>query len=82
MPTYKKKPNFVETDLGVEIEKALRSMVADTAFNTDSSYSANTVTYPDHQIPFVTKHMDFLRSHPSTDPRQYLANLRIMTRLK
>lgn len=82
MPTYKKKPPFFETEEGLEIRQVLIKMAADPAFNTLASYSANTETYPDNQIPFVNKHMNYLRTHPATDPRHYIANLRLMTRKK
>lgn len=82
MATYKRKPDFFETAEGVQVMVMLRAMAEDTAYNTESSYSANTGLYPDHLIPFVNKHMEYLRTHPSTDPDHYLANLRLMTRFR
>ncbi len=82
MPTYKKHANFFETEEGVEYIKRLKKMAIDSTFNTDSSYSANSEMYPDNLIPFVNKHIDYLRKHPSLDPHQYLANLRLMTRVR
>lgn len=81
MATYK-KINFAETQAGVETRQVLIAMVEDDRYMTDSSYSANAELYPDNLIPFVEKHMNYLRAHPSTDPQHYLANLRLMTRLK
>jgi hypothetical protein len=82
MSSYKKKPNLFETQEGVEIVLALKKMDADNLYKTGPSYSANTTLYPNNLIPFVNKHMDYLRSHPATDPRHYVANLRLMTRVK
>jgi hypothetical protein len=82
MPTYKKKVDFFETTEGQEAKKVLRAMVTDAAYNTESSYSANDTLYPDNVIPFVNKHMEYLRNHPATNPRHYIANLRLMTRKK
>jgi hypothetical protein len=80
MANYKKKPDFITTEAGEEFIKALRAMVADNTYNTQSGFSANSQLYPDHLIPFVDKHIDYIRSHPSTDPHHYLSNLRLITR--
>jgi len=82
MSTYKKKFNLFETEEGVEIKEALQKMVADASYNTRPSYSANVAIYPDRLMPFVNKHMDYLRNHPATDPWHYVSNLRLITRLK
>ena len=82
MATYKKKADFFQTEEGISVEKSLRTMVADNTYNTKSSYSANSELYPNNLIPFVNKHMEYLRSHPATDPQHYLSNLRLMTRVK
>jgi hypothetical protein len=80
MATYKKRPDFVTSEEGLEFIEGLRLLLADSAYNTEPGFSANTELYPDHSIPFVNKHIDYIRNHPTTDPRHYLANLRLMTR--
>lgn len=82
MSTYKKKSTLFETEIGAVVEQALRSMTTDRSYNTTSTYSANTTLYPDNLIPFVDKHMEYLRTHPSMNPRHYIANLRLMTRIR
>lgn len=82
MATLKKRVSFFESEEGLIVEATLRKMTLDTTFNTDSTYSANSVRYPDNRIPFVDKHMNYLNLHPNIDPHQYLANLRLMTRFK
>ncbi len=82
MPTFKRKSDFFETEEGLEFERALKEMALDNAFNTDPSFSANSELYPDKLIPFVNKHMEYLRTHPSVDPQHYLSNLRLMTRVR
>lgn len=82
MPTHKRKSDFFETDEGIEVEQALRKMAIDLQYNTTSSYSANSEQYPDNLIPFVEKHMAYLRNHPATDPWHYLSNLRLITRFR
>lgn len=80
MPTLKRKVNFFESEEGIEIADTLRLMAEDLAFNTASSYSANTVLHPDNLISFVEKHMNYLNTHPAINPREYISNLRLMTR--
>ncbi len=78
--SYKKRPKFYDSDEAREVEKVLRNMQDDSRFNTDSSYSADTVNHPDHLITFTEKHMAYLQSHPDVNPTHYIANLRLMTK--
>lgn len=80
MSSYKKRPDFYETEEGQQAKELLKAMVKDTSYSTESSYSADAEHYPDGQIPFVAKHMAYLKNHPATDPGQYLSNLKLMTR--
>ena len=82
MPSLKKKSDFLGSIEGTEIENALKQMEIDTSFYTTSSYSANSDLYPDHRISFTEKHMRYLSQHQKVDPSQYLANLRLMTRVR
>lgn len=82
MATYKKRPDFFSSEEGIMAFQVLKEMVGDNAYHTESSYSANASLYPDHSMPFVDKHMLYLRDHPSIDTRQYISNLRLMTKLK
>lgn len=80
MPGVKKKGCFYDDVEAAATEDSLRQMVVDTDFNTESSYSSNEVQYPDNLIPFVDKHMAYLRAHNGISPQHYLSNLRLMTR--
>lgn len=82
MPTAKRKVDFYVSEEGLFIVKQLHAMAADDKYKTDASYSANGMAYSDHVIPFVDKHMQYLVVHPSVDPHQYLANLRLMTKIR
>ena len=82
MPTLKKKSDFFETAEGIQVENDLRAMDADTAFSTKASYSANAAVYPDNLIPFVDKHMNYLKQHQNVNPVHYISNLRLMTKIK
>lgn len=81
MPAMKKKL-LLESEAGIEIIKSLEAMVESSVYNTDSTYSANGDKYPDNKIPFVDKHLNYLLTHPSINPSHYLANLRLMTRIR
>jgi hypothetical protein len=81
MATTGKRGSFADEQTATETEAILVAMVQDNAYNTDSSYSANSILYPDNIIPFVDKHMQYLRTH-SIDPQYYLSNLRLMVRIR
>ena len=82
MSTPKTRSQFFATEEGVKIEEALRDMVLDSRYNTESSYSPNVSLYPDNLIPFVEKHKAYLNAHPALNARMYIANLRLMTKHK
>ena len=81
MPNLK-RTNFSETEEGVQTKRSLQAMVLDNTYNTAPTYSSNQTLYPDNLISFVEKHMSFLQTHPTVEPTQYLANLRLMTRIR
>lgn len=82
MPTIKKRVNFFESEEGVRVKQLLEFMMADTKYNTESSYSTDTDRYADNLIPFVDKHMNYINTHSAVDPQVYLANLRLMTKIR
>lgn len=82
MSAQNKKPNFLETQEGVEAKQVLEAMTADPSYNTESSYSANAIAHPDNTMSFVDKHMEYMRNHPALSSKHYIANLRLMTRIR
>jgi hypothetical protein len=78
----RKRPNFYETDKASEVKAILVKMQTDLLYATGSTYSANAEKHPDHLITFVEKHMEYLNTHPDVNPDQYVANLRIITKLR
>ncbi len=82
MPTVNKRPNFFETFEGAEIEDMLRSMETDAGYNTESSYIADGVKYPGNILSFMEKHKRYILANPAIDPRSYVANLRMKTKLR
>lgn len=65
-----------------EIREALQEMENSSFFTTGSSYSANSSLYADNQMPFAEKHVAYLKSHPKLNPEHYLANLRLMIKVR
>jgi hypothetical protein len=80
--TFKKRSDFFDSEEGVDIREQLRLMTTDNKYNTTSTFSTNNELYPDNLIPFVDKHMNYLNVHPKLDATQYLANIRLMTRVR
>lgn len=78
----KKRIDFYTSEAGLEARDLLIKMAADNGFNTQAIYSANSEQYPNNLIPFVDKHMAYLNVHPDIEPRDYISNLRLMTRMR
>jgi hypothetical protein len=76
------RKDFLNTEEGKEVKLRLQSMIDDNLYNTAASYSNDTDLYPDNLIPFVDKHMNYLVNHPMLEASQYLANVRLVTRLR
>lgn len=82
MAAYKKRPDFITSEEGIRVEAILNLMVLDDTYVTRPSFSADTEKYSNNLIPFIDKHMAYLRDHPSTNPNHYISNLKLMTRLR
>jgi hypothetical protein len=82
MATLTTRKDYANTEEGIAIRAELQLMAADGSYNTVSSYASNTEQYPDNRISFVKKHMNYLTAHPNLDARMYVANLRLMTRIR
>lgn len=77
-----KQANYHHTEDGKRALHWLTEMSASTQYNTLSTYSANTAAYPDNQMPFVDHHMRYLSMHQTVNVDHYLANLRLLTRVR
>ncbi len=82
MATYNKKPDFYTSEEGITAADVLRSMVLDKMYMTEPTFSANTEKYSDNRIPFIDKHLEYLKNHPSTNTDHYLSNLKLMTKIR
>lgn len=81
MATHK-RVDFYSSEEGTEAYQLLKAMEADENFITRAGYAADSEKYPDNLISFVEKHMNYLNTHPNTDMRSYIANLRLMSRVR
>ena len=82
MAIFKRRSDFFDSEEGKDIRLILVGMTTDIGYNTESSYSINSSLYPDNQIPFVDKHMNYLNNHPKLEANQYIANVKLMTRVR
>ena len=82
MPSTKKRSNFFDSEEGLKARQALEALVDSEGYNTNDGYSSDAEKYPDGVMPFVDKHMEYLRTHPMISVDHYLANLRLRTRAR
>lgn len=78
----RKKIDLYNSPEGTEIRQALEAMELDGTIRTESSYTANVAKYPDKSISFVENHLAYLTKHAELDPEHYLANLRLMLKIR
>lgn len=69
---------YLKTDVAKLVCKELEAMVENPNYHTESSYSPSS----EERISFVTKHINYLCAHQKIDYRQYLSNLRLMTKIR
>lgn len=82
MSRHDKKIPFPESEVGIQTRLELQKLLQDTNYTTSSEYNSNESLYPDNVISFVEKHMQYLSRHPAVNPTYYMANLRLMTKVK
>lgn len=78
----KQRKGFTDSPEGKAAAESLRKMMADASYNTAPSYSANSTDYPDNLMPFADKHMKYLNEHPQLEVGQYIANIKLMSRIR
>lgn len=80
MAAPKALADFLNSERGAEARQSLMVLSDDPKYNTPATYTSQQSKYPDNRLPFVDKHMQYLGMHPQVDARNYIANLRLMTR--
>lgn len=71
--------NFISSQAAQDIRDQLTKMVSDTTYHTNSSYSS--LDGDDGAVSFIDKHIVYLSTHPKAKPDEYMANLRLKTRV-
>lgn len=83
----RKKPNRLKVLFSTimseeEILVVLRVMEADPQCKTEAAYRANSDVWPENSISFSSNHLQYLKTHPNLNPRHYLANLKLMIKIR
>lgn len=73
---YKQK--FLASDVAIDIRNQLRLMEENVSFHTRTSYSPSS----EEAITFTDKHLTYISEHSAVKPSEYLANLRLKTRVR
>lgn len=73
-----KQKEFLDSEAGSNARRELKKMDGDPMYNTRSKFTP----LQNQALSFVDRHMKYLSEHPKLDPKHYLANIRLMTRLK
>lgn len=68
---------FFKSEAAMMARIELKLMVNNPNYNTRETFSAKH----SQSMPFVERHMKYLSEHPNLDPRHYLSNLKLITRI-
>ena len=77
MSTSYSSRDFLLSESAAVLRRELQAMVDDPRYNTQLRYSIDT---PDGSH-FVDKHMKYMSNHLQMNHGQYIANLRLMTKV-
>lgn len=69
---------FLESDAARVARVELKLMANDPKYNTRETFSSRDT----RGLSFIDKHMKYLSEHPKLNPRHYISNLKLMTKVK
>lgn len=69
---------FINSEAAVELREELMAMENDPTFITDSTY----VPTIKGEMSFCDKHFAYMSMHQDIQPRDYMNNLRLKTRIR
>lgn len=55
----------------------LKTLESSPVYLTAPAYRGNEEKWPNHQIPFIEFHLNYLKAHPGLNPYHYISNLRL-----
>jgi len=73
-----KQQEFMKSEAAMLARVELKLMLTDPKYNTQNGYSARSAK----EVLFVDKHIQYLCDHPKLDPRHYIMNLKLITKLR
>ncbi|MEO8862813.1 MAG: hypothetical protein ABI354_00620 [Candidatus Saccharimonadales bacterium] len=82
MTTRSARVEVAEKIQAAGVIAALERMEQNEKMLTKDGYSSNSELHPDNTVSFVDKHIAYLMNHPKVDPDHYMANLRIMLKIR
>ena len=78
LSTNQYRQQFLASAQADEVMDQLRLMEVSAAYHTKESYSPSSLD----AVTFTDKHFTYICSHPAVKPQEYLANLRLMTKVR
>ncbi|HEY1063904.1 MAG TPA: hypothetical protein VGE30_01250 [Candidatus Saccharimonadales bacterium] len=69
---------FVLSEAATEVKLQLQEMEDNPQYVTKASYSPSS----ESDISFSEKHFTYISTHPTVRPHEYMANLRLKTKLR
>ncbi len=78
MNTLISRQQFLQSEKATALRTELEDMVKDPGYNTHVRYSLVTVD----GSQFVNKHMTYMANHLQMDHKQYVSNIKLMTKLR
>lgn len=77
MRSTAQKKLFFESPEGRALRQELTEIFNDPAHNTKSTYTAASLD----RLSFIDKHMNYMGNFPDMNHRQYVSNIKLMTRM-
>lgn len=78
MSSLVSRQQFLKSEEAETLRKELQNMVKDPNYNTYVRYSLVTT----NGSQFVNKHMAYMANHLQMNHRQYVSNIKLMTKLR
>lgn len=78
MSSLVSRQQFLKSEEAETLRKELQNMVKDPNYNTYVRYSLVTT----NGSQFVNKHMAYMANHLHMNHRQYILNIKLMTKLR
>ena len=60
----------------------LKLLQKNPTMKTVGQYSPTAEDWPDNILPFVEKHLVYLRTHKHVDPAHYISNLKLTIKIR